>query len=170
MSSNPYSRSNMPPARSTTGPAANAQPINLNSGKTLYDTSRAQQAARSKGPILPPDRQRVSYPSMVKYELLVIPRPESDLRLGNFDEVLANDLGRHITSRVKEGFSVSPGEAVNTLNHYVGCTKGLQLFDKSSQAGFEAQASHFTANPTEESLKGIEQYLNSLTPELQGAE
>ena len=167
---NPYPKSNMPAARSTTGVAATQQPVKPNSGRTLYDTSRAQQAARSKGPILPPDRQRVSYPSMVKYELLVIPRPESDLRVGNFDEVLANDLGRHISSRVREGLRISPTAAVSELAHYVATMKGLSLFDEGSMADFEKLGQQFATNPSEESLKPVEQFLNGLVPTERGAE
>jgi hypothetical protein len=107
---------------------------------------------------------------MVKYELLVIPRSESDLRLGNFDEVLANDLGRHISSRVREGLRISPTAAVSELAHYVATMKGLSLFDTASMAGFEKLGEQFATNPNEESFKPVEQYLNSLTPEARGAE
>jgi hypothetical protein len=120
--------------------------------------------------IIAPPSGFVEYPSMRAYEVLTIPRAASDLRAGAFDEVKAIDLARHITSRVREGFQISPNEAASVLGHYVVTMKGLQLFDEHSQAGFEKQASQFTANPSEESLKGIEQYLNSLTPEARGAE
>jgi hypothetical protein len=98
-------------------------------------------------------------------EKLTIPRPASDIRLGRFDEVLARDLGRHISSRVKEGFRVSPSEAVGVLHHYVGSVRGLQLFDASSQADFEKLAARFAGDPSEKSFQAVEQYLNSLTPE-----
>jgi hypothetical protein len=171
MSNNPYPKSNMPPARSTTGVAATQQPVNPNSGRTLYDRSRAIATERNTGrAIIAPPSGFVEYPSMRTYEKLAIPRAASDLRMGAFDEVLAGDLARHITSRVKEGFRISPSEAVSVLSHYVGCMKGLALFDERSQSGFEKVASQFTANPSEQSFQVVEQYLNSLTPEARGAE
>jgi hypothetical protein len=107
---------------------------------------------------------------MTAYEVLTIPRRASDVRQGNFDSVRADRLAAHITSRVREGFRVSPSDAVDTLAHYVGCTKGLQLFDERSQSEFEKLASQFAASPSEQSFQVVEQYLNSLTPEARGAE
>jgi hypothetical protein len=107
---------------------------------------------------------------MRAYEKLTIPRAASDLRAGPFDEILARDLGRHIVSRTREGLQISPGESVSVLGHYVVTMKGLGLFDERSQSGFEKAAEKFAASPSEESLQAVEQYLNSLTPELRGAE
>lgn len=167
MADNPYPKSAMPPKRSATGFGADRQPA-IPGGRTIYDTSRAQQAARSKGPIIVAEDRSVSYPSMVWAEKLVVPRRDSDPRLGNFDEVLARDLGRHITSRVREGFRISPSEAAATLGHYTGVVRGLQLFDEKALASFEGMARQFNSNPTEQALSGVEQFLNGLVPEARG--
>ncbi len=169
MPDNLYPKSQMPPARSTTGFGADKQPA-IPGGRTLYDTSRAQQTARAKGPIIVAEDRTVSYPSMVWAEKLVVPRRDSDPRLGNFDEVLARDLGRHIAGRVKEGFRISPAEAAATLGHYTGVVRGLQLFDEKALADFEGMARQFNSNPTEQALMGIENFMNGLVPEARGAE
>ncbi len=171
MSNNPYPKSNMPPARSTTGVAVTQQPVSPNSGRTFFDRSRAQATERNTGrTIVAPPSGFVAYPSMRAYEVLTIPRAASDLRMGPFDEVKACDLARHITSRVKEGFQISPNEAVSVLGHYAATTKGLQLFDERSPSEFEKLASQFAASPSEQSFQVVEQFLNGLTPEARGAE
>jgi hypothetical protein len=166
--SNPYPKSNMPAARSNT--VVVSQPVNPNSGRTFFDTSRAQQAARGKGPILPAEGSTTQYPSMVWATKLVIPRHPSDLRQGNFDEVLARDLGRFISSRVREALRIGADQARSVVAHYQGSVRGLGLFDENSQAGFEKMAAQFAASPSEESMQPVEQYLNGLVPEARGGE
>jgi hypothetical protein len=102
-------------------------------------------------------------------EKLVIPRHSSDMRVGNFDEILARDFSRHVSTRVREGFRVSPDEAVSVLRHYVGYTKGAGLFDSASMADFEKLASRFAASPSEEAFKSVEQFLGALAPAERGA-
>lgn len=167
MADRPYPKSNMPPARSTTGPAADKKPAIPSA--TWYDRSRAVQAERNRGrAIVAPDSRFVEYPSMRQFEVLTIPRSPSDLRQGAFDQVKALDLPRHIVSRTREGFRIGPAEAAATLGHYVGTVKGLNLFDAASQSGFESAAQKFVANPSEESLLAVEQYLNGLVPSERG--
>lgn len=168
---NPYPKSNMPASRPTTGVAANSQPVNPNSGRTFFDTSRAQATERNVGrTIVAPPSGFVAYPSMRAYEVLTIPRAASDLRMGPFDEVKACDLARHISSRVREGFSISPNEAAAVLGHYTATTKGLQLFDAGSQTEFEKLGQQFAASPSEQSFQAVEQFLNGLVPTERGAE
>jgi hypothetical protein len=165
MPNNPYPKTHMPSDRITTGPAADRQPA-IPGGITWYDRSRAQAAERNKGrALVVPDDHSARYPSMRQYEVLAIPRPASDLRQGSFDSVRADHLTAHIASRVREGFRVSGNEAVSVLNHYVGTMKGLQLLDTSSQTKFETLSSQFAANPSEQSLNNVTQFLGTLTPE-----
>lgn len=170
MSNSPYPKSNMPPARPTTGIEATRQPISPISGQTLYDRTRAQQAAKSRGPIIVAEDRSVSYPSMLWAAKLVVPRRDSDPRLGNFDEVLARDLGRHIASRVRQSLRISPAEAAATLGHYTGVVRGFELFDSQALADFEGMARQFNSNPTEQALMGIENFMNGLVPAERGAE
>lgn len=167
MPNNPYPKSNMPPARPTTGVQADRQPAIQH--RTIYDATRAVQTARNKGAaIIVPEDRSVSYPSMAKYTVVAVPRPDSDLRMGRFDQVRALDIPRHIVERTRQGLSIHPSEGASVLNFYVATMKGLALFDGESQAHLEGLARQFSGNPSEESLKGIENFMSTLTPEARG--